>query len=224
MAPCAMKKAVLSLLGFLLHATDAYRFEEDNLMDEADVVNVSSTSRTSYESLLELKNPMEKVDFDNLQNLADYYKDMKRFDAGAFGTVFTATDIATQEAVVVKEIPREKYSSAEDEVMGLGLPFVAESIKKDGNSKYKSGDKVALVMRKYKESAIHMKTAWETHWKSWGEQIAYGLWMLHRKGWLYGDLKLDNTFITDEGKDENVVLADFGTAIKCGRPRLHVPY
>eukprot|EP00928_Gymnodinium_smaydae_P094594 TRINITY_DN7965_c0_g4_i1.p1 TRINITY_DN7965_c0_g4~~TRINITY_DN7965_c0_g4_i1.p1 ORF type:complete len:403 (+),score=56.98 TRINITY_DN7965_c0_g4_i1:86-1294(+) len=212
MAPCTTIRGILSFLALLLDAAGAYRFHEDDTCDAADGVDDSSILRTSYESLLELQAPMTLTDFNELPELTNNYTKDKEFDKDtqdAFGTVFMARDKHTDEVVVVKNISRANYSSAEDEVMSLRLPFVAEIVSKE--QKYRSaGDNVSLVMRKYKALASMMWNVARDKWKSWGKQMAYGVWMLHRRQYLHGNLKLENTFIVDDGTDDRVVLAGFG--------------
>eukprot|EP00928_Gymnodinium_smaydae_P094446 TRINITY_DN7935_c1_g1_i1.p1 TRINITY_DN7935_c1_g1~~TRINITY_DN7935_c1_g1_i1.p1 ORF type:complete len:253 (-),score=42.25 TRINITY_DN7935_c1_g1_i1:421-1179(-) len=217
MAPCAEKRAVLCFLGFMLHAADTYRFEGDDLMDDADVVNVSSAPRTSCESLLELNQPMTQKDFEQLPDLNDHYtKDEKFGDyvQGGVGEVYKAHDSANEETVVVvKEIKRTDYVSAEHDVMSLNLPFIAEVISKGGHSLYKSNDdKVALVMTKYETDVSTFRNKnrqfVDSKWKQWGKQMAYGLWQLHRRKILYADVKPENTFIVDDVDEfvEDIVL------------------
>jgi len=46
------------------------------------------------------------------------------------------------------------------------------------------------------------------------KQIAYGIYQIHRSGFLYGDLKVENTFWVDAEKT-HLVLADFGLVTPC---------
>eukprot|EP00928_Gymnodinium_smaydae_P035623 TRINITY_DN2503_c0_g1_i1.p1 TRINITY_DN2503_c0_g1~~TRINITY_DN2503_c0_g1_i1.p1 ORF type:complete len:527 (+),score=48.65 TRINITY_DN2503_c0_g1_i1:72-1583(+) len=147
------------------------------------------------------------------RRLEMYYKRGDYLNKGHYGKVFLAQELTGPHkgrTVVIKEVKASQYTPVEEEVMKMNLPFVADII-----DKFEEGGVVSLVMRFYEQGDIYDYLSNEPGYKLhstkklklWGSQMAYALWQLHRNEVLYGDLKLENTFVN---KDGNVVLADFG--------------
>eukprot|EP00928_Gymnodinium_smaydae_P061268 TRINITY_DN4539_c0_g1_i1.p1 TRINITY_DN4539_c0_g1~~TRINITY_DN4539_c0_g1_i1.p1 ORF type:complete len:445 (-),score=40.41 TRINITY_DN4539_c0_g1_i1:83-1417(-) len=202
-------KCILSILALLLFAASTFRSTRSSRKAiDSFVVNVPSTRSKS------LAPAPRKV--------KDFYEKLEKIGEGGFGNVFLAKQVLDlhnqtkavdpNKRVVIKEVQYKRYENVEDEVMALNLPFVA-----DMEAKFtKIGLKVSLVTRYYEGGDLLQYVIDRGRIRDsklvrlWGSQMAYGLWQLHRNQVLYGDLKLENTFIT-EG---NVVLADFGLSTR----------
>eukprot|EP00928_Gymnodinium_smaydae_P087723 TRINITY_DN71954_c0_g1_i1.p1 TRINITY_DN71954_c0_g1~~TRINITY_DN71954_c0_g1_i1.p1 ORF type:complete len:320 (-),score=28.09 TRINITY_DN71954_c0_g1_i1:117-1076(-) len=243
MAPFSTKRSTLLL--FMLHAADAYRFESElPLSDSASSPSQQSEaqsqagkrerSSSSREQSRERSSsarpvqasptrPASPQSFSPAQRLGSpstqsspslqNYTMTNEVAKGAFGRVYLATrrGNSSKQLKAVKVVSAQKYRSEEDEVMALKLPFVA-----DVEGKFTQNGEVFLVTRYYEGNDLDMYVKQRQGimydpglLKLWGSQMAYGLWQLHRNRILYGDLKVENTFITKK-KSGNVVLADFG--------------
>eukprot|EP00928_Gymnodinium_smaydae_P095788 TRINITY_DN8300_c0_g1_i1.p1 TRINITY_DN8300_c0_g1~~TRINITY_DN8300_c0_g1_i1.p1 ORF type:complete len:369 (+),score=32.87 TRINITY_DN8300_c0_g1_i1:83-1189(+) len=206
MATHATRSVLVLLLMYFLGAVSAVRLENEALADIATLANVSGWCSLCSSSLQSWCLGLCK--------LGDVYEVGERIGDGGFGYVLAARKIGGQEYdLAVKQI-EGRYRPVEEEIMGLKLPFVAGIV-----AKFDSYPVTSLVMRRYESDVskyIGEYTSVCTRvnylkMKSWAAQMAYGLFTMHRKGILYLDLKLENTFIVDN-KSNQVVLGDLGLA------------
>eukprot|EP00928_Gymnodinium_smaydae_P061272 TRINITY_DN4539_c0_g5_i1.p1 TRINITY_DN4539_c0_g5~~TRINITY_DN4539_c0_g5_i1.p1 ORF type:complete len:419 (-),score=22.81 TRINITY_DN4539_c0_g5_i1:36-1292(-) len=207
MAHRGTKQVILSFLVLLLYTARATR---------------SSIKKVHGSLVADVAPTLSKGSAPHTRQLKDFYRKRKQIGKGGYGKVFLATQIldlrnqtktvGPSNQVVIKEVQYDRYKDVEDEVMALKLPFVADMEAKftETNVKvslvtryYEGGDVLDLVMDRERINDTDLV-------KLWGSQMAYGLWQLHRNQVLYGDLKLENTFITAG----NVVLADFGLSTR----------
>eukprot|EP00928_Gymnodinium_smaydae_P032773 TRINITY_DN23652_c1_g1_i1.p1 TRINITY_DN23652_c1_g1~~TRINITY_DN23652_c1_g1_i1.p1 ORF type:complete len:373 (-),score=32.22 TRINITY_DN23652_c1_g1_i1:88-1206(-) len=203
MVPLSLKRDTLYFL-ISLCAAVALRSSRKRLAESANVVNVSSIL-LSAGKLTALPLSDYEIDEENPIGEGSYGKVFparKREKNGSVGAYLYAT----------KKVRKSDYEiSDEGDVMQLELPFVAGS-----EAIYRHGQYVWLVMRLYEggdvKKFIHEKPEPDYELvKSWSAQMAYGLWTLHRKAVLYGDLKPANTLIVNK-ELKQVVLSDFGAS------------
>eukprot|EP00928_Gymnodinium_smaydae_P013042 TRINITY_DN14753_c1_g4_i1.p1 TRINITY_DN14753_c1_g4~~TRINITY_DN14753_c1_g4_i1.p1 ORF type:complete len:456 (+),score=22.60 TRINITY_DN14753_c1_g4_i1:62-1429(+) len=147
---------------------------------------------------------------------------------GRFGSVYAARlcnsttwDHAVKRMyycpATTEKCDREKrsFDPVEIEPMKLKLPFVATYDRLYYDPEL---ERVSLLMPIFHGGTLfnhvynkkHLPTIEQA--MNWGRQVAYGLWQLHRKGFLYGDLKLENTLVIDDEprRATRLVLSDFG--------------
>lgn len=156
---------------------------------------------------------------------------------GAFGTVYRAWDESAHEEKAVKSVhylecnddvetcekknaasKKKSFDPIELEPMRLKLPFVA-----DLETVFREGEDVWIGTRLYEGKDLwhHVQGLWNMGGGMWLEQInslaaqmAYGIWQLHKNGFLHGDIKPDNILFVD-GAQKQIVLADFGLSSRC---------
>eukprot|EP00928_Gymnodinium_smaydae_P017487 TRINITY_DN16687_c0_g1_i1.p1 TRINITY_DN16687_c0_g1~~TRINITY_DN16687_c0_g1_i1.p1 ORF type:complete len:428 (-),score=44.02 TRINITY_DN16687_c0_g1_i1:150-1385(-) len=157
---------------------------------------------------------------------------------GAFGTVLRAKRCGSKKYdLAVKQVHYRKcdasraddcsvkthgFDPVEIEPLMLNLPFVAEL-----NSVFysKRSQRVSVLMRLYEGGnlADYVHGVFGAGAKfsvrqirSWGAQIAYGLWQLHRSRFIHNDLKTENVLIHDSPsmRPRQLVLSDFGLTNK----------
>eukprot|EP00928_Gymnodinium_smaydae_P094944 TRINITY_DN8069_c0_g1_i1.p1 TRINITY_DN8069_c0_g1~~TRINITY_DN8069_c0_g1_i1.p1 ORF type:complete len:401 (+),score=42.07 TRINITY_DN8069_c0_g1_i1:93-1205(+) len=192
---------VICLVPFI---TDAERSQCTQFANNAAIVDVSSIASSQQGQRI------ESLFLSRAPKLEDVYEKgnaLKNAD-----NAFMATKKGTESKFVIKEVKRSEYRKQEKEAMSLKLPFVAEIV----DTFKPSFSNVALVTRFYEGGDIQQYLS--THvtvgidkLKSWGSQMAYGLWSLHRNNILYRDLSLENTFFFNASL-QSVVLGDFGLA------------
>jgi len=147
---------------------------------------------------------------------------------GSFGEIFLGSLVGVSQTPdrILKSVKYEvgdkndiyNFDPMELLPLRLNLPFVSriESVFHDKEKKkvwmmqpyYSGGD-----LFKFKVSSA--RQAWKI-----AKQFAYGLWQIQRSGFIYGDIKEENTFWVDNTK-EQIVLADFGLVTPCknaGKP------
>eukprot|EP00928_Gymnodinium_smaydae_P039581 TRINITY_DN27004_c0_g1_i1.p1 TRINITY_DN27004_c0_g1~~TRINITY_DN27004_c0_g1_i1.p1 ORF type:complete len:398 (-),score=30.55 TRINITY_DN27004_c0_g1_i1:344-1537(-) len=187
---------------------DAIRNKRKKVPVTASLMNISSNASSQHTCF---KGPAPANKYDKQENVG----------AGAFGKVFKAKDTKTGETVAIKEVKCKLFQQVEQDVMSLKLPFVADikEIIKSGGPFFR---KVSIVTPFYEGGDVsqYVKVGNISYelLKSWGKQMAYGLWVLHRNGILYRDLKPENTFVIDDKSRENIVLSDFGLAMPSCEP------
>eukprot|EP00928_Gymnodinium_smaydae_P086576 TRINITY_DN7081_c0_g2_i1.p1 TRINITY_DN7081_c0_g2~~TRINITY_DN7081_c0_g2_i1.p1 ORF type:complete len:454 (+),score=46.70 TRINITY_DN7081_c0_g2_i1:104-1363(+) len=213
MASHATKIALPSLLMLLFCAAASLGSRVVEILADVSTLNSSSisSSSTSRHAVSPTKPRFE-----------DYYvkKRGRPIGEGAYGVVFRARkkeghryNLAVKEVDVRNKKKAERRAKLEEDIMRMQLPFVA-----DVERRFKHRGTVSLVMKYYKGGNVgdYIRTLMTPGMsysllKSWGAQMAYGLWVLHRAQILYSDVKTDNTFIVDDTLDQ-VVLGDFGLA------------
>eukprot|EP00928_Gymnodinium_smaydae_P027046 TRINITY_DN21039_c0_g3_i1.p1 TRINITY_DN21039_c0_g3~~TRINITY_DN21039_c0_g3_i1.p1 ORF type:complete len:375 (-),score=55.39 TRINITY_DN21039_c0_g3_i1:186-1310(-) len=202
----SMKNAAISVLVcLLLFDADAFRSQRKTFANNTALANFSSVAPSQLRKAVFGPTP------------EDLYEKLERpIGYGSYGTVYKAREKGSETYnLAIKEVERRVYKGVEDQVMGLKLPFVADVF-----NVLKSLSKVSLVTRVYEGGTVHKyleKTSDDKNYallKSWGEQMAYGLWSLHRNKILYRDMKVENTFVRDESLQQ-VVLSDFGLSKIC---------
>eukprot|EP00928_Gymnodinium_smaydae_P061269 TRINITY_DN4539_c0_g2_i1.p1 TRINITY_DN4539_c0_g2~~TRINITY_DN4539_c0_g2_i1.p1 ORF type:complete len:434 (-),score=53.89 TRINITY_DN4539_c0_g2_i1:126-1427(-) len=226
MAPCSMKNVVLTCLFLQLYSADAYRIfrsghgnasavpartGDSKSSSTRNAPSIPSGSRSSSSSKRSGSRP--KSASRPPGSWRHFYKVVREVGEGSSGRAYLVEQRDNPRIQkVVREVDNRKH---EDEVMRLELPFVADIEEEFVEGK----EKVALLTRYYEGGDLWdylqlVRMQGETippgQVKFWGMQMAYGLWHLHRSQVLYGDLKLENTFMTDV----KVVLADFGLSTR----------
>lgn len=163
----------------------------------------------------------------------------RKLGRGSFGKVFEAAPVGTEgtdpgmqfvlKKVMWKECPYKDrlfcdhkmfgFDPIELEPMRLKLPFVA-----DLEAVFQKKDKVWIAARRFAGGSLRSHLEFYPEYKALAEvrtlaaQMAYGLWQMHRQGFIHGDVKLDNVLLADPGSaSQRLALADFGvTTANCG--------
>lgn len=121
--------------------------------------------------------------------------------SGAFGTVY--------KTACGRALKKTGFDSAVIEMRALAVVRDCEHFVRCDGACFVSGDEYAIVMEYCSGGPLHEAAGDSTTVRKWMSDICKGLAWFHERGWVHGDVKLQNVLIRGDG---SACLGDLGSA------------